>query len=368
MPIKAYVGQMRSGKTYEVVSNVILNGLRDGRRIVSNIAGLNYDAMRQMLIEEGIPEEKIGTLVTVTHKDVEKPLFWRTDEDNQANVETFLQPGDLLALDEIWRFFEKRGRINPRAMNFFRMHGHMPHPVTGYICEIALISQLITDINPDIRGVVQETYRMTKLTAVGMNNRYRVDIFSGGSVRRADHLRDLQRSYNPKYFPLYNSHSQKTGSGTVIEKNIDTRANILGGAFFKLGIPIALIAMGIAIWQVWGFFHPTKEEKPSQASAKGDKAPTNGNAATPTDPNAPQPKRTTANHDLSERWRLAGYYYVRTRLAVLLVDNEGRTRVIYDPPDIRLDSQSLNVKLPEGEMATTWSGASPTSRTMEPSR
>lgn len=367
MPIKAYVGQMRSGKTYEVVSNVILNGLRDGRRIVSNIAGLNYEAMREMLIEEGIPEEKIGTLVTVSHKDVEKPLFWRTDEDNHANVDTFLQPGDLLALDEIWRFFEKRGRINPRAMNFFRMHGHMPHPVTGYICEIALISQLITDINPDIRGVIQETYRMTKLTAVGMNNRYRVDIFSGGSVRRADLLRDLQRSYNPKYFALYNSHSQKTGSGPVIEKNIDTRANILGGFFFKLGVPLALLVMGFAIWKTWAFFHPAKEEKPAQISAKDGKAPAPSATPTASDTATP-PKRSPANPDLSDRWRLAGYYYVRTRLAVLLVDGEGRTRILYDPPEVRIDSQSLNVKLPEGEMVTTWTGANSGGHFMEGAR
>lgn len=363
MPIKAYVGQMRSGKTYEVVSHVILNGLRDGRRVVSNIAGLDYDAMCQMLIAEGVPEEKIGVLVPVTHKDVEKPLFWRTDEDSQAGVETFLQPGDLLALDEIWRFFEKRGRINPRAMNFFRMHGHMPHPETGYICEIALISQLITDIHPDIRGVVQETYRMTKLTSVGLNGRYRIDIFSGGSVRRADFLHDMQRSYNPKYFPLYNSHSQKTGNGAVVEKNIDTRGNIFNGWFFKLGIPIALFGMGFAIVKVWGFFHPdAAKPKPGETTAQTQ---AQGSATQPATP-APAPARR--HPDLSDRWRLAGYYYVRSRLTVLLVDGEGRTRVIYDPPEVRLDSQSLNVKLPEGEMATTWSGATQSARFMEQGR
>lgn len=32
MSIKAYVGRMGSGKTYEVVSVVILNALRNGRR------------------------------------------------------------------------------------------------------------------------------------------------------------------------------------------------------------------------------------------------------------------------------------------------------------------------------------------------
>ena len=347
MPIKAYVGQMRSGKSYEVVSNVILNGLRDGRRVVSNIAGLSYEAMRELLLADGVPIENIGELVCVTHEEVEKPSFWRTDKDEAAGFKSFVQPGDLVALDEVWRFFKKRGDVEARAMNFMRMHGHMTHPEKGFICEIALISQLVTDINENIRGVIQETYRMTKLTAVGSDKSYRVDIFSGGSVQKSAFLRQLIRCYDPKYFPLYSSHSQKTGVDAV-EKNIDSRANILSGALFKIGLPLLLLVGIGAVWMVYRFFAPAppKEQKKDEVA----KLETGGAAAP-----APSEKRKDSNVD--EDWRVVGWYQNAAQETVyLLEDSQKRFRTLYDPPGVMLHGWQINLRTPEGTNVTTYSG------------
>lgn len=343
MPIKAYVGQMRSGKSYEVVSNVILNGLRDGRRVVSNIAGLNYDAMREMLLSEGMPIEKIGELVCVTHETVEKPSFWRTDKDEAAGFNSFVQPGDLVALDEVWRFFKKRGDIEPRAMNFMRMHGHMTHPEKGFICEIALISQLVTDINENIRGVIQETYRTTKLTAVGSDKSYRVDIFSGGSVQKSAFLRQLIRRYDPKYFPLYSSHSQKSGVDAV-EKNIDSRANILSGVFFKLGLPLLLLIGIGSIWLVYGFFKP----RPPKETAKDV-------SVTAVQEQPAKSATSSASPPIDSTWRAVGYWTGDSGIIVMLADGK-KTRVLYDPPAVQVQSLALSVALPEGGFATAYSG------------
>ncbi|ENT7525242.1 TPA: zonular occludens toxin domain-containing protein, partial [Escherichia coli] len=43
MAISAYVGVPGSGKTYEVVCNVIIPAVSSGRRVVTNIYGLNAD-------------------------------------------------------------------------------------------------------------------------------------------------------------------------------------------------------------------------------------------------------------------------------------------------------------------------------------
>ena len=45
---------MGSGKTFEVVSVVILGALRDGRRVISNIAGLNYDYYREIRLRKAV--------------------------------------------------------------------------------------------------------------------------------------------------------------------------------------------------------------------------------------------------------------------------------------------------------------------------
>jgi zona occludens toxin len=99
MAIKLYTGIQGSGKTYEVVTVVILGALREGRRIVSNIAGLNYEAMRALLVAEGSALDTIGSIFQVGHDDVLKPNFWRTDRDRDEP--TIIQPGDVLILDEI---------------------------------------------------------------------------------------------------------------------------------------------------------------------------------------------------------------------------------------------------------------------------
>lgn len=43
MPINVYTGLMRSGKSYEVVSEVIVPPIRAGRNVVTNVDGISED-------------------------------------------------------------------------------------------------------------------------------------------------------------------------------------------------------------------------------------------------------------------------------------------------------------------------------------
>ncbi|MCX7180904.1 MAG: hypothetical protein NTX56_19765 [Proteobacteria bacterium] len=167
MSIKAYVGRMGSGKTYEVASVVIYKALASGRRVVSNIAGLDLEAYKDLMLEEGISEECIGQLIQVSHDDVLKPEFWRTDKDVELGIEAFVQSGDLVALDEIWRFWEGfAGRKMPdRVMNFYRMHRHFTHSETGVACDVAIITQDVMDISRKVRAVIEATPTPRKRTS-----------------------------------------------------------------------------------------------------------------------------------------------------------------------------------------------------------
>lgn len=274
MSIKAYVGRMGSGKTYEVVSVVILGALRRGRRVITNIAGVDYAACADLLVAEGVPADKIGRLVTVPHELVTNPLFWLTERGNEAVKQKGLDPespailpGDLVALDEIWRFWQgfgtKDGDGNKRpdsVMNFMRMHRHFTHPETGVACDLAIITQDVMDISRQVRAVIEETYRMEKLTAVGSSKRYRVDICQGGQTRRV--VRQIQRSYEDKYFSLYKSHSgRKDGEAGPREENIDGRGNLLQGALFKIVLPVGAVVACLAIYTVWNFLHPEAKKR-----------------------------------------------------------------------------------------------------------
>lgn len=351
MAIKAYTGIMGSGKTYEVVSVVIKNALAQGRRVVSNIAGLNLEAFVDVLVEDGVQPESIGELVHVEHDKVLDPMFWRTDKDG-PEVVTVIQPGDLVVLDEIWRFWDgfgpkdADGKKRPdRVQNFFRMHRQMPHPETGLTCDLAVICQDIMDAHRSLRAVIEETYLMTKLTVIGSSSRYRVDVFQRTKTRGRPSS-SLQRSYNPRYFPLYASHSQKKeGGADAKEINIDDRGNILKGALFKVVLPLMIPLFGLAVWVVWGFFHPAqKDDKPKKQSGETVSA-----AAGPVQPARPAPV------EVSEQWRVTGWY-VKDGVQRVVLSDGTRTRFIVGPDALKLTAVTVEVQLPEGGFATSWKG------------
>lgn len=352
MAIKAYTGIMGAGKTYEVVVEVIYKALARGRRVVSNIAGLNFEEFKRLLVEDGIDPDRIGELVCVEHLAVLEPMFWRTDTDG-PEVVTVIQPGDLVALDEVWRFWDglglrdSDGKKRPdRVMNFFRMHRQMPNPVTGVTCDVAVICQDIADLHRSVKGVVEETYVMTKLTVIGASNRYRVEVFQKTRTNRKPIAAPLQRSYDSRFFPCYKSHSQKVeGGADVVEENIDGRGNILKGALFKVVLPLMIPVLGLAIWGVWGFFHP--KQKPAEAVPAAASAPIGGKASAA--PVASPPLQ-------SDKWRIVGWYRSADVVRVVLTDGQ-TTRFIVAPPNYKETSMTLELELPEGGFATTWGGA-----------
>lgn len=373
---------MGSGKTYEVVSEIIVKALSRGRRVVSNIAGLDIEAIKGLLVDSGVPESQIGELVQIDHERVLDEYFWRSDKPIEAAapepvkswawgkgrqrvpveatpaagqgaavpVDYFIQPGDLVALDEIWRFWggfaTKDGEGNKRpatVMNFFRMHRHFTHPQTGVSCDVALITQDVMDLSRSVRAVIEETYYMEKLTAIGSTKRYRVDIFQGGKTSGRP-LRQLQRSYDARFFPLYSSHSQKkAGDADAVEENIDQRGNILKGALFKVVLPVGLIVAGFAVYTVYSFFNPKpKADKVNTAQVK---------------PGATQPANVShakAGPDLAEDWRVVGYYQTGGDVVVLLSD--GRHNRSLRGASGKIAGLSMEVILPTGEAATDWTG------------
>lgn len=345
MAIKAYVGIMGSGKTFEVASVVILGALRDGRRVVSNIAGLNESVYREILEAEGVDPEKIGWIEAVTHEAVMEPLFFRTDKDLDQDDDCFIQPGDLVAIDEIWRFWDGFSKPPERFMNFVRMHRQFVHPVSGLTCELVLITQDVMDIGRKVRAVIEQTYRMEKATAVGSTKRYRVDIFEGGKTRGKP-LRQLFKTYEAKFFPLYQSHSQKQeGSADAKEKSVDNRGNILKGALFKIVLPVAVLLGGLGFYLVWGFFHRGEAAKPV-AAKENEKAV----AASP----ALRPERGPG--DVSDKWHVHGWYSGPSGMVLVLMDNDGRLRHVYQPPNYRLAGLDVSVIL-DGEGITKYSGS-----------
>jgi len=219
MPINVYTGLMGSGKTYECVSSVIIPALSKGRRVVSNIENLQVNDIRDYVISTyKLDPCKVGELVCIDNEAVKSNDFFPDGSERPSVV----QPGDIVCIDEAWQFFGSSDKLSENAMNFFRMHRHYVNPETKVSCDIVLMVQSISDLNRSLKLVVEFTFVFQKLKALGLNARYRVEIYQGHRTPIKSRLSWETKKYDKKIFPLYSSYSGGKGN----EVSIDQRTNI----------------------------------------------------------------------------------------------------------------------------------------------
>src|SRR5476649_2009821 len=256
MAVTAYVGEPGSGKTYEVVSEVIVPAIRSGRRVVTNIRGINADEIRAyLLVDLKVPESDLGSVVTVESDQIKPGFFYE-----ETRTDTIVQPGDVVIIDECWRWFAKGMTIDPATFTFFRMHRQFVDG-RGTSCDVVLISQSIQDIDRKVVVVVEKHFRMEKYKAFGSKKRYSVEMFNGYKVSGNARVRIMARKYNPRFFPFYSSYAGKGGD----EREVDKRFNIWKSPFFLVGVPCALVLVALGIWGVFRFFSLNKASKPAEA-------------------------------------------------------------------------------------------------------
>ncbi|SDE51182.1 zona occludens toxin, partial [Paraburkholderia lycopersici] len=193
MAINAYCGVMGSGKSYEVVSGPLLDAVALGRRVVTNIDGVNEDLIHQYLHEKrGIESDRLGRVVHVRTEDLLVEGFFPIEvesSDGAAVIPGVVLPGDFVVVDEAWKLWASDKKISPAHMAFFRMHRHFVHPDTGVACDVALMIQSIADLHRHLKAVIELSFSMTKLKSVGLSSGCRRDIGSrctrdGSKTRR----------------------------------------------------------------------------------------------------------------------------------------------------------------------------------------
>jgi len=259
MAINAYTGLPGSGKSYQVVSYVILRALRQGRRVVTNVDGLKDDAIYEFLEKEGVHVDEMGEIVHVTDEDIAKPNFYYSEKDADNSI---VQPGDLLIIDEAWRWFEDgnfggldlddralKKQVEKRIMNFFRYHRHYVDD-NNVSCDITLVSQDVGDIGRKVKRVIETTTVMNKLVELGSSNKFRIEVYSKTDVRKRP-INTGFGVYKKKYFDLYESYSFKNKEETHgIEKKVDNRSSVWSNPFIRYVFFPALALFPVCIWLI----------------------------------------------------------------------------------------------------------------------
>jgi zona occludens toxin len=389
MAITAYSGLQGSGKSYEVVKNVILSNLLAGRRIVTNIYGLKDDDIKNYLVERYKIDDvgKLGQIVHVSNEDITLPYFfpwegqdsgvplrvservspfksavdvlfnWATVPDAVPN-HSIVQGGDVIVLDEVWRWYATGEKMLPEHMKFFRMHRHFLDAKTGVSCDVVLIIQVLDDLQNKVKKVVEKNFQMTKHKGLGFDNRYVVNVYGGYRQTEKALIESHQESYQPEFYNLYESYSQAKGNKLPSEKAADSRGKLWNRWQFKVGLPVALICIPYSFWYMYNFFHPKPKTAVVSGSASGQTSAVSGVAsASPAAPSVPKPP------EVSDKWRVVGVYSVKSQTVFMLVNDKMQVRKLVNVP-FKFSLGDYEVQLPNGDFASTWSGAAAVNQRM----
>ena len=342
MAINAYVGLQGSGKTFEVVSSVIVPALAKGRRVVTNIGGINKELIAKYIEQElKVDPDKIGELIAVKNEDVVQSEFF--PDEQMPDMPSVVQGGDLVCIDEVWQFWGAGGKIGANAMQFMRMHRHYVDKDSGGTCDIALMIQDLTSLHRSIRAVVELTVKMTKLKNLGFTSKYRVELYEGGRVTKAARFDYHLKNYNKKIFPLYQSYAGGAGK----EAQMDSRQNIWMNKKLWFIFGIGILASIFTVNQILKFFSgKTVAGKGSSVSVEASKAAGDIPAIKlPVKPSQPE---------LSKTYRLAGTFKASGEVWAVLVDNDGRMRL--ESPSQFNGKGMVAAGLIDGERVTTFTG------------
>lgn len=344
MSIVAYTGLPGSGKSYGVVENVILPAMENGRHIVTNLP------------------LKVGTL-TDEYPDAKITQFSQVEEEF-FNLESY--PGAIWVVDEAHHYWPsglKMNQVSAEIKAFFTEHRHSVGS-DGKTTEIVIVTQDLAQVAAFVRGLVEDTYRASKLSALGMSKKYRVDIFQGAATgnKPSGHYRQLYGTYKQEVFRFYRSHTKnKTDFAAGMEQKSDDRANALKNPIVKVGLPIAILLIAYSSYKF--FNHLNRFESPEKQQPH--EQPVNEQPMESTE--APHVRRVSMQSNfqnldldrhkpkLSEEWRITGLIS-----GAFIIDSQQRgSRVISASRCRRFVQTGEDYCIISGELVTWYSSTVP---------
>lgn len=193
--------------------------------------------------DEKVAREQLGTLIKVTDEDCQCEDFF----PYKGASDTTCKPGDLICIDEVWRIFPS-DKIHKNHRSFIAEHRHFVND-KGDCCDLVVINQAISGVPRFIKDRIETTFVMKKMSMLGLNKRYRVDVFTGAKVNKMGLVSQYHNKYDPEIFNLYKSFDGINGKQNVI----DGRQNIFKSAKFRFllisGV-LFFLAGSFAMWYI----------------------------------------------------------------------------------------------------------------------
>lgn len=362
MAINAYIGIPGSGKTYEVVHSVILPAFLAGRRVVTNIEGINesnfliyVEKLNSKRKEDNrIELDKLGKIINVSDDDVLKENFF--PYKGSTDDLTIAQKGDLICIDEVWRIFDEAKKIKDEHRSFLAEHRHFVNE-NGNTCDLVVISQSVSNIPRFIKDRIENTFKMTKLKSLGLNSRYRIDVYLGSKTFKVNLLHSIQSKYDPDIFKLYKSYDADNAQ----EQSIDKRTNIFTNRLFIFKFIFSLMFFIAGSIYLYIYFNsasveqsPANEVEHTQVTLSQPTHKSQNKGSTKSYREQYQEKRLEIERKpLSKNWRIVGYLERKGKKLVVLSDGN---YLRYEPSSNFTHSGNMLVGVIDDEKVTIYSG------------
>ena len=232
--IIGYVGTPGSGKTYEAVKTILAN-LKSGRRVYTNIDGLESPDCRRLIQDSLALDDYEFNKRLVFLDKVQTKTFW-----------TIVKDGSMIVLDEVHKDFSNRDwntAENKVFADWASTHRHH-----GF--DLILITQDIEKVEKHVRSLIEWTYFFRKVNFFGgaVSNKYMCYSYSGDD-HQGKPLASSVRTYNKFVFACYKSFVTKDTK----ELGFMSHVNILKHPVFFI-LPFLLIFAGYMLYKS-SFFH-----------------------------------------------------------------------------------------------------------------
>jgi len=269
MAVVAYSGLPGHGKSYGVVEHVLLEAFRRGRVVVTNLP-----------LKRDLIEKEFGAV------DL-RPFDVDAISKSPDLIKSAVPVGAVAVVDEAWRLFPQgmSGNKVPEPFRaFLAEHRHMVD-AAGNSQQIVLVTQDLQQLASFARSLIEETFRVRKLSALGMSKSYVVDVYRGAVTGAHPperlRVRQIPGKYKPSVYRFYESHTKRQGEGSgANESKMDSRGVLWRSPLFWLGGPVLLALFVLGVWKVWGFLH-RGVVKPRAAASSAVKAVASGVSSAP---------------------------------------------------------------------------------------
>lgn len=272
--INLMIGASGGGKSYETVVYHILQALKAGRMVITNMP-LNVDEF--CLIEPSFRE-----LIVLRHKSKDPnaahPFSVVQDyEDDWKHPDT--GDGPFYVVDEAQKVIP-RGQTARAVDEWYAEHRHAR-------TDVMLISQSIGKLSKAIVDNAQIMYKVRKAVALGKPNHYIRKVYDGP---RGYVIDESQREYLPQYFRLYKSHTRANGGMEALAHDISPA--------YKRWAKYSYVTMIVGVFILVRTFWPSSDGAgDSSASARTEEHAVGTVSSSTPKPRRPQTSNMSSGYD-----------------------------------------------------------------------